>query len=123
MANEQLTQVSAELVKAELRSLTKDAKLTFTTQQEIPAELLTKIIGNTGKTGWLSFLIGERQLEPEDVLNLPEIHRLKDEKSPSTKLRNILYLVWQKEEIKTTFEVWYASTMEKLCDHFKEKLN
>lgn len=117
-----IIQVPCELVKAEMRALTKDAKLTFNTQQEVPPELLTQIIGKTGKTGWLSFLTEERPIEPEDVIDLPEIKRLKEEKSPSARLRAILFLVWKNEGEVGQFETWYAGKIGQLCEHFKKQL-
>lgn len=120
--NDQILQVPCELVKAEMRSLTKDAKLTFNTQQEVPPELLTNIIGKTGQTGWLSFLVGERRIDTLDVLGLPEIERLKDEKSPSKMLRDVLWCVWDCEKRQGQFETFYAAEIEKIREHYKKRL-
>lgn len=120
--NEQLLQVPCELVKAEMRSLTKDAKLTFTTQEEVPASLLTQIIGNTGRIGWLAFLVGERRIDTLDVVGLPEITRLKEEKSPSKMLRDVLWCVWDYEKPTAQFETFYAAETEKMREHYKKRL-
>jgi hypothetical protein len=124
--DEIITQVPAELVKAEMRALTKDAKLTFNTQQEVPPELLTKIIGNTGKTGWLSFLVGERRIDSLDILTLPDIEIEKGEKTKSQRLRASIYVLWQKEKAlnatKHTSEEYYNVKMEQLIDFIKEKI-
>lgn len=124
--SEQILQVAAELVKAEMRSLTKDAKLTFNTQQEVPPELLTQIISKTGQTGWLSFLVGERQIDTLDIVGLPDIQQEKGEKSKGQRLRASIYVLWQSEvkkgTTKHTSEEYYNVRMEQLIDFIKEKL-
>ena len=124
--SEQILQVAAELVKAEMRSLTKDAKLTFNTQQEVPPELLTQIISKTGRTGWLSFLVGERQIDTLDIIGVPDIQQEKGEKSKGQRLRAAIYVLWQTEKglntTKHTLEEYYNVRMEQLIDFIKEKL-
>lgn len=124
--NDQILQVPCELVKAEMRSLTKDAKLTFNTQQEVPPELLTNIIGKTGQTGWLSFLVGERRIDTLDVLTLPEITTEKGEKTKGQRLRASIYRLWEKEKALNTTthtsEEYYNVRMEQLIEFIKEKI-
>ena len=114
------------MVKAELRSLTKDAKLTFNTQQEVPPELLTQIISKTGQTGWLAFLCSERKIDTLDVVGLPEIKIEKGEKSKGQRLHAVIYVLWQSEvkkgTTKHTSEEYYNIRMEQLIDFIKEKL-
>lgn len=123
---ERILQVPAELVKAEMRSMTKDAKLTFTTQQEVPPELLTQIIGKIGQTGWLAFLVSERQIDTIEMLTLPDIQTDKGEKTKGQRLRGVIYRLWEHEKAEklTTFssEEFYNVTMEKFIDHVKGKL-
>lgn len=123
---ETIIQVPCELVKAEMRSLTKDAKLIFNTQQEVPAELLTRIIEKIGQTGWLSFLVGERRIDTMDILSLPEIVTDKGEKTKAQRLRAAIYVLWEyeKKEKLTTFssEEYYNVMLEKFIDHVKSKL-
>lgn len=122
----QLLQIPAELVKAEMRSLTKDAKLTFTTQEAVKPELLMQIISKTGETGWLSFLVGARKLDTLDVIHLPEIAQDKGEKTKAQRLRAVIHIYWEeqkKEGLTTaTSEEFYGITMEKFIDHIKSKL-
>lgn len=123
---EKILQVPAELVKAEMRSMTKDAKLTFTTQQEVPPELLTQIIGKIGQTGWLSFLVGERRIDVLDVVTLPEIQQDKGDKTKAQRLRGALYRLWEHEKAEKlttlTSEEFYNVKMEQFIDHVKGKL-
>jgi len=45
-------------------------------------------------------------------------------KSPSQRLRSVLYLNYkQNSENFDTFDLYYLSKMEKLINHFKDKLN
>lgn len=124
--SEQLLQIPCELVKAEVRSMTHDAKLTFTTQENVSPGLLTQVIGNTGRTGWLAFLVGDRKIDTLDVATLPEIETEKGEKSKSQRLRATLYVYWQDEKkkglTKLSSEEFYNVKMEQLIEFVKEKL-
>jgi len=44
-------------------------------------------------------------------------------KTPSARLRAVLYRVWENEGGDVEFETWYASKMETLIQHFKDKLD
>lgn len=45
-----------------------------------------------------------------------------EEKSPSKRLKNVLYVLWKQEESKEEFELYYRTKMERLIDFVKEKL-
>lgn len=119
---DQLLQIPVELVKAETRSVSKDTKLTFVSQETVSPELIAKFVGYTGKVGYLSFLPGAEVIQPEDVVDLPEVRRLKEEKSPSMRLRAVLFRTWEQEGKPGQFETWYASRMEQIIEHYKSKL-
>ena len=86
--------------------------------QEMQPELLAKMVEHCGKTGWLSFLPGEEMIKPEDVVDLPEIKTLKDEKSPSKGLKDTMF-VYYKLANKTHkgFNSWYADS----CEHWRQQ--
>ncbi len=44
-------------------------------------------------------------------------------KTPSQRLRNVLYRVWQQSSGGTDFESYYRIKIEQLIDKFKEKLD
>lgn len=44
-------------------------------------------------------------------------------KSPSKRLKNVMFLVHQSKGIQVEFEQWYASEMESLINQYKEALN
>lgn len=120
---DELLQVPCELVKAELRSLSKDAKLTFTTQQEVPAEILTQIISKTGKTGWLCFMVGERRIDTLDVVTLPDIQVDKGERTPSQILRGRLFRLWEKNNEGLTQREHYNKYMDKVTEWVNQKID
>jgi len=43
-------------------------------------------------------------------------------KSPSQRLRSVIFLLWKQTKEELPFEVYYATTMEKIIDHLKSKL-
>ena len=65
-------------------------------------------------------------ITPQNNENAPKlvIEKDIDTKTPSERLRNTLYVLWkQTEEDSIGFDEFYRSKMEKLIDHFKEKLH
>jgi hypothetical protein len=97
-------------------------KLSFETG-ELSPEQMANVHYSLNKSGFLAFA-------PDALATheLEEIDKLKVEyndtgKSPSQRLKAVLYLLWkQKPEGFTSSEVHYLHHMEKLIDHFKEKL-
>lgn len=46
-----------------------------------------------------------------------------ESKSPSKRLRNVLFRLWEQDQQGyEDFELWYRWKMEKIIDHFKSKL-
>jgi hypothetical protein len=43
-------------------------------------------------------------------------------KSPSQRLRSVIFLGWKQTGEELPFEVYYAQTMERIIDHLKSKL-
>ena len=54
-----------------------------------------------------------------DVLKVEKevVHR-----SPSQRLRSVIFLLWKQTKEELPFEVFYANSMEKIIDHLKSKL-
>ena len=98
-------------------------KLTFITQENIPANLQSQIISNYEKFGWLAFL-PENKINPETIKDLPEIEKLPEEnKTPSQRLRGVLYVLCEQKGRPTeTFETYYRMHYEKIIEQYKEKL-
>jgi hypothetical protein len=114
-------------------TLTKGLKLTFCSNENVAPELLSWIIQFQNKLGYLFF--GVKQIEAVDLQDLPKIDTSKyaEGKTPSTRLRNVLYLLYQKKQhetgnmddakIKAGFNEYYQIIMEKLIEQYKAKLN
>jgi len=98
-------------------------KLTFETSELTP-EQMANIHYGLNKAGFLAFAP-----DPFATQELEEIDRLKVEyddtgKPPSQRLRAVLYRCWeQKNEGYETFIDYYNVKMEKLINHFKNKLD
>lgn len=104
-------------------TLRKDgsAKLTFDTR-ELSAEEIFTIMSLRHTEGWLCFSPNEN-----DVSDIPEQSAEVDEKSPSERLRNVMF-VWYKQETKANrfvglFETFRKEKMEKIIEGVKSKLN
>lgn len=54
-----------------------------------------------------------------DVLRVEKevVHR-----SPSQRLRSVIFLLWKQAKEELPFEVYYSAAMEKIINHFKSKL-
>lgn len=74
------------------------------------------------KEVWIAFK--ETKIS-EDELNIPEsITEFKTDKTPSQRLRSIIYIYWEKNKKKEIdFDSYYKQQIEKIIDYLKEKLN
>ena len=88
--------------------------------QELSADEKTTAFGYQQGFGWLLFQ--EKDDYKEDV-DLGEIRKDTGGKSPSQRMRSVLYLLWQKAGSSASFEVYYAQQMERIIDMLKMKLD
>lgn len=98
----------------------RSTSLRFDTRELHDAELL-EIRHNKGLEGWLVFDL--KEFEKYDV---PEEDEGLDTKSPSTRLRNVLYVYYEQKKIKETgktFNEFYQQQMERIIDRVKKKLD
>ena len=58
--------------------------------------------------------------KPEGV---EKIDKDMETKTASQRLRSVLFLVWKQSKQEDTFESFYKSQMEKVIEHYKEKLH
>lgn len=96
------------------------ASLSFDTR-ELNAEEIFSIMALRHTEGWLCFAPNEGDIE------IPEERAETDEKSPSERLRNTLF-VWYKQEVESgkfagLFETFRKEKMEKIIEGVKSKLN
>ncbi len=122
MSEETILQIPCELTGSATKSVTKTTKLVFETQETVPPELIARITAQMGRVGWLSFLVGERQIDTLEVVGLPEIKTPKDKKSKAERQRNAYYVLWQKQGGTGDFDSFYDSQMERGIDDIKSRI-
>ena len=118
-----ITQIPATLHK--VNSMSKRSwRLTFDTQEEIPNELITQFANNLEAFGWLAFLVGQNEIQAEDIKDLPELPNTDDTKSPAQRLRDRMFVFYKERFQKTEdFNNWYISQINKIGEQYLDKLN
>lgn len=114
-----------ELLKSQayltgIRSL-KDGSVQYTFEtQEVGPDEGSAAFALRNAFGWLLF--AERELRSDDIPEGVSAQGAK-RKSPSQRLRNVLFRVFENTASELTFDRWYEVEMEKLIDHYKKKLD
>lgn len=64
-------------------------------------------------------------IKPTDhqVEDIQEIKTEIDEKTPSQRLRNVMYVLWKKLGGNEEFRAYYEKTMNKLIEKYKDKID
>ena len=75
------------------------------------------------------FLIQEGIKEPESFEGISKAMEesgiqspIKGKKSPSNRLRSVLYVLWEQGQQDTEFNLFYEANMQTIIDHYKSKL-
>ena len=97
----------------------RSLRITVDTQELGIAEK-TYLFDQHDKLGWFRF---DEHPVTEDLKDAPEIKFEKGEKTPSQRQRGIIYRLWEQEKTTQDFELFYASTMNKINDWLKGKLD
>lgn len=88
--------------------------------QEISPDEEALIFSTRNKLGYFAF--AEREIKVED-LDLPDfVKEFKDEKTPSQRLRNTLFVLHEQTDTKESFDDFYKRKIEEIITHFKNKL-
>jgi hypothetical protein len=128
MAKEQqdlFFQIPAQLKKNGIKTMADGGlNLTFETGEVSPAEFgaLSMI---RGKHGQVAFITKETPLVDSEIdqLDVPDVTpEFAGEKSPSQRLRSVLYRLWEQKGEKRDFEVFYRTVMDRIIEQYKEKL-
>lgn len=90
--------------------------------QELSPESNAELFNYKGKLGWVLFK--EKEIKPEDLKDIPELEpEFKQEKTPSQRLRNVIYRFWEQQTDKLiSFNEYYKMQMEYLIEQYKSKL-
>jgi hypothetical protein len=110
----------------QVKTLSQSIRLTVDTQENLTPETFAKLFGLKDKVGWFFFAEHREKLPGViDTSQLPPIPQREDgQKSPSERLRNVLFVYWKKKtDQKQDFELWRVRWMEKLITNIKEQLN
>lgn len=92
-------------------------KVVFRTN-EIPSEEAGVLMGLTHDEGWCLF--ASAPLKEEDIPEgKPEFP---DQKSPSQRLRNVIYIYWKESGEPGDFDTFYKQKMESVIEFIKAKL-
>jgi len=87
---------------------------------ELPSEVGAKLLDLRRQYGWLLFC-PETNTEIEIPTEPPR--EFKQDKTPSQRLRSVLYIWWTQLGSEGDFEVFYREKMEATIDHVKGKLD
>ena len=99
----------------------KSVKLSYETRELSPEETIA-LMAMEGTEMWLCMAASSEEL-PDAPQEAPDL----DTKSPATRLRSVLYILYQKavDEGKYVglFQSYYADRMEKIISQLKEKID
>lgn len=101
----------------------KSIKITISTQ-EISSDKIGQLFEIKDK--YIKILFSEENISndiEDSVKGLELVSPSKHSKSKSNRLRNVLYRIWEKQEIKSDFDEYYENQMEIIINHFKSKIN
>ena len=98
----------------------RSLRLQIDVSKELTPEENAAIFALYNKLGY--FIFKEAELLPEDV-NVPEyVKEFKTDKSPSQRLRAVLFLIWDKKK-EGNFNSFYGSKLDEIIEHFKKSLD
>lgn len=98
----------------------KSLRLEVDTQEITDPDTKRTIFEMHDKLGY--FFFSETEIRKIDTSKLPEIVQDEDEKSPSKRLRSVLYVWWEQQKMKEPFDIYYRRVMDKYIQQIKEKL-
>lgn len=95
-------------------------KMTFQTR-EVKAEEAVSLLEYRKAEGWLLFK--PAPFEDRDLIDIPEsVPEFRDRKTPSQRLRNVLYRLWEHRGRPGDSEDFRIAEMERIITHYREKL-
>ena len=121
--NKTMTQLPAQLLNFASK-VGGSYKLVFETNENVPHELLSRIIKSNGQTGWLAFLVSSEEapaIRPEDI-DIDSALPKPESKSLSQQLRDQMYHYWRAknpDEDPKKFEEYRKNLMETLIEKYK----
>jgi hypothetical protein len=91
--------------------------------QELPEETMMRLFQLRKKPGMI--LISSDNISKEEVI---EVEKFTTDfeiggKTPSQRLRGVLYRVWEQTDQKFDFPIWYESQLERIINKYKSTLD
>jgi len=97
----------------------KSVQLVFETQ-ELSPDTVGYLFSLVDSYGYLLYF--KNPPKPEDV-DLPDFApEFKTDKTPSQRLRGVLFILWKQGGEQGDFDFFYKQELEKIITHFKDKL-
>jgi hypothetical protein len=97
-------------------------KLVFETQELTP-EKVGELFGYRNKMGYLAFKPELFQKDEVEIFDKLKADEFEGSKSPSQRMRNVFYVLWQKQpEGYADFNLYYQFRMNQIIEKLKEKL-
>ena len=93
------------------------ASVRFNTQ-ELTAEDFANLKNDLNGYGWLVFQSNEVKLE-----DMPKEDAEDKQKTPSKRLRAVIFIEWTQKGKQGDFEQFYREKMDRVIEHFKSKLD
>lgn len=101
----------------------RSVKITFETAELTPSQV-GDLQGNILRTGFLAFKADPFKENEKQLLDSIEVEYQDNSKTPSQRLRGVLWHCFNKEpEGYKTFPSYYENKLEQLINHFKSKLD
>ena len=99
----------------------KGVRITFDTN-EPTAQQFQEVFSMKGKFGKLIFAAEDEKITKED-LNIPEVKQEGDNKSPSQRLRDRMFVYYNnKNKTGTGFNTWYEEAMNEIGQKYLAKV-
>ena len=90
--------------------------------QEMTPEDEATLLGLRDSLGWFLFAENHQDIQPEDMVDLPEIKTEKGQKTDSQRLRATLFVYWKQQKRAEDFELFYKQYINKVIENIKSKL-
>jgi len=91
--------------------------------QELTPEENAEVFRYYRQFGSFAFIKGEGKIESNQV-KIPEYQPVeKTDKSPSQRLRNVLFIMWKQKKLQEPFDDYYRKQMNIITEHFKKGLD
>lgn len=88
--------------------------------QELNPNEKARVFDLHNKPVWLA--VAEQEIKPEDI-EVGEERVAKAEKSPSQRLRAVLFVTWNQKGSSMTFDEYYKHQVNLIISRYKEKLD